>query len=55
MAGGREVSGWLVWFVVIGVFVVVVGLAIAALLLLAGTLVVSSRESAAERDRGIDA
>jgi hypothetical protein len=46
---------WLFWLLVIGVVAVVVCLAGAAVLLLAGALVVSARESAAERERGIKA
>ena len=47
-------SGWVFWLL-LAVLLAIIVLAGFAVLLLAGTLVVSSRESAAERDRGIRA
>jgi hypothetical protein len=46
---------WLIWLVVVLVVVAVIVLAGIAVLFLAGTLAVSSREAAAERERGIKA
>jgi hypothetical protein len=46
---------WLVWLVGVLVVVAVIVLAGTAVLFLAGTVAVSSRESAAERDRGVQA
>jgi hypothetical protein len=48
------VSGWPFWLLVALAVAVVVPAAF-AVLLLAGTLVVSAREAAGERERGIEA
>jgi hypothetical protein len=48
------VTGWQFWLLV-ALAVAVVVLAAFAVLLLAGTLVVSAREAAAERERGVEA
>jgi hypothetical protein len=48
------VSGWVFW-VLSAVLLAIIVLAGTAVLFLAGTLAVSSREAAAERERGIEA
>lgn len=47
-------SGWVFWLL-IALLLAIIVLAGFAVLLLAGTVVVSARESAAERERGINA